>query len=132
MSRVPDICWSIRWYRARLSSESSQPETDKKSDTTTSNMSSIQVLNQDDCNDPSCIEHGAGDSYDEEDTVESVNNNGKVSKNPLRNFYEIFESRINRKKINPIKLLQNTAKISPKINIYCSRWKSGTSKRLSK
>ena len=80
-------------------------------------MSSIQVLDQVDCNDPSCVEHGAGDSYDEEDTVESVNNNGKVSKNPLRNFYEIFESRINRKKINPIKLLQNTANFTKNQNL---------------
>ena len=134
MSRVPDICWSIKWFRARLtseSSESSNPETDTKSDTS-SNMSSVQVLDQVDCNDPSCVEHGAGDSPDEEETVETVNNNGKVSINPLRNFYEIIESRINRKKINPINLLQNTAKISPKISIYCSRWKSGTSKRLIK
>ena len=60
------------------SSESSNPETATKSDTS-SNMSSVQVLDQVDCNDPSCVEHGMGDSPDEEENVEISNNNGNVS-----------------------------------------------------
>ena len=79
MSRVPDICWSIECFRARLTSESTESSNPESAESDTSSIMSVQVLDQADCDDPSCVEHGMGDSPDEEENVETSNNNGNVS-----------------------------------------------------
>ena len=104
MSRVPDICWSIECFRARLISESTESSNPESAESDTSSNMSVQVLDQADCDDPSCVEHGMGDSPDEEENVETSNNNGKVSiKSPEKLL-------LNQSEEIQINLLQNLRK----------------------
>ena len=79
MSRAPDNWWSLECFRARLNSESTESSNPESAESDTSSIMSVQVLDQADCDDPSCVEHGMGDSPDEEENVEISNNNGNVS-----------------------------------------------------
>ena len=119
MSRVPDICWSIECFRARLISESTESSNPESAESDTSSNMSVQVLDQADCNDPSCVEHGMGDSPDEEENVETSNNNGKVSiKSPeklLLNQSEENQNQFIAK--SPQKFLQKSISYAPVGNL---------------
>ena len=111
MSRVPDNWWSLECFRARLNSESTESSNPESAESDTSSVMSVQVLDQADCDDPSCVEHGMGDSPDEEENVETSNNNGKVSiKSPEKLLLKVESIGRNSNQINPINLLQKYRK----------------------
>ena len=93
MSRAPDNWWSLECYRARLNSDSSESSNQESAESDSSSVMSVQVLDQAECDDPSCVEHGMGDSPDEEN-VEISNNNGNVS---IKSHEKLFIESIRRK-----------------------------------
>ena len=125
MSRAPDNWWSLECYRARLNSDSSESSNQESAESDSSSVMSVQILDQAECDDPSCVEHGMGDSPDEEN-VEISNNNGNVSIKSHENFL-LNQSEENQNQVNaksPQKFLQKSISYAPV-------WQSGTRKRLN-
>ena len=117
MSRVPDNWWSLECFRARLNSESTESSNPESAESDTSSIMSVQVLDQADCDDPSCVEHGMGDSPDEEENVETSNNNGKVSiKSPEKLLLNVESIRRNSNQFiakSPQKFRQKSISYAP-------------------
>ena len=125
MSRVPDNWWSLECFRARLNSESTESSNPESAESDTSSIMSVQVLDQADCDDPSCVEHGMGDSPDEEENVETSNNNGKVSiKSPEKLLLNVESIRRNSNQFiakTPQKFRQKSISYAPVGNLASAK-----------
>ena len=125
MSRAPDNWWSLECFRARLNSESTESSNPESAESDTSSIMSVQVLDQADCDDPSCVEHGMGDSPDEEENVETSNNNGKVSiKSPEKLLLNVESIRRNSNQFiakSPQKFLQKSISYAPVGNLASAK-----------
>ena len=125
MSRVPDNWWSLECFRARLNSESTESSNPESAESDTSSIMSVQVLDQADCDDPSCVEHGMGDSPDEEENVETSNNNGKVSiKSPEKLLLNVESIRRNSNQFiakSPQKFRQKSISYAPAGNLASAK-----------